>query len=224
MDSRSEVLAAISSNLPPPALVAVSKTFPAERIREAYGLGIHDFGENRIQEFLQKREQLKDLAIRWHFVGRLQSNKIRLLVGKVHLFHALDSLKLFLKISEEGERVDVKTPSLIQVNVSQESQKGGILQRDLEDFCSQLQEHGSEYCPIRGLMCIGSSVEQVGEGQVRQEFDTMQSIFHKLVLMEKPYFKMEILSMGMSSDFRLAMKYGSNMIRVGRAIFGPRSG
>jgi hypothetical protein len=67
-------------------------------------------------------------------------------------------------------------------------------------------------------------VEQVGEGQVRQEFDTMQSIFHKLVLMEKPYFKMEILSMGMSSDFRLAMKYGSNMIRVGRAIFGPRSG
>ena len=224
MDTLLEVLAATSSNLPPPTLVAVSKTFPAERIREVYDLGLRDFGENRIQEFLQKREQLNDLEIRWHFIGRLQSNKIRLLVGKVHLFHALDSIKLFQKISQESERANVKTPSLVQVNVSQESQKGGVMQRDLDEFCSQLQEHGNEYCPIKGLMCIGSSVEQVGEGQVREEFDIMQSIFHKLILNETQYFKMNILSMGMSSDFRLAMKYGSNMIRVGRAVFGPHSG
>lgn len=222
MDSLDEILSFIHSQNPPPQLIAVSKTKSQEQIREAFEKGIRSFGENRVQEFLTKRELLSDLPIHWHFIGGLQSNKVRSLAGKVDLFHGLDSRKLFRKLTREGTKISMGTPSLIQVNISRESQKGGVLPEELEGFCRDLLQEENEFCPIRGLMCIGSSLESVGESRVQEEFKEMQRLFQGLDSLKSTHFRMEFLSMGMSSDFRLALKYGSNMIRVGRAIFGAR--
>lgn len=222
MDSIDEIQRFVHAQNPPPELIAVSKNKSAGVVREAYELGLRAFGENRVQEFLTKREELEDLQIRWHFIGNLQSNKVNSIVGAVELFHGLDSMKIFRKISGAGMKLDKVTPSLIQVNISRESQKNGVLPEDLESFCRNLIIENNPHCPILGLMCIGSSVEWAGVGKVREEFEQMYKLFTSLNFLEMSNFKMKFLSMGMSSDFRLAVKYGSNMIRIGQAIFGSR--
>ena len=222
MDSVGEILSFLNTQNPSPELIAVSKTKSSEEIRMAYGKGLRRFGENRVQELLRKREELQDLPIRWHFIGSLQSNKVNAIVGNVELFHALESIKIFRKISAAGLKLNKATPSLIQVNISREAQKSGILPEDLEAFCRSIQKESNPYCPILGLMCIGSSLEWAGVNKVKEEFEEMHRLFRSLSFFEEIDFNMKFLSMGMSSDFRLAVKCGSNMIRVGQAIFGAR--
>ncbi len=205
-------------------VVAVSKRFAATDILNAFENGCSIFGENRVQEFLGKYEELRAYPITWHFIGPLQGNKVRKLVGKVSLLHSLDSEKLYHRICVESERLDQPLPSLIQVNISREEQKSGVLPEELDDFISETCKVNSPFCPIRGLMCMGSQVHEGEKSVTTQEFSAMQSLFERLKSKETPNFKMNFLSMGMSNDFSLAIQYGSNMIRLGTAIFGKRLG
>jgi PLP dependent protein len=205
-------------------VVAVSKRFGVEDILKALKNGVSSFGENRVQEFLDKYETLRGHSIQWHFIGSLQSNKVRKLVGKVSLLHSLDSKKLYQRICQEAERLDQPLPCLIQVNISKEEQKSGVLPESLNSFVAGIQEVNSPYCPILGLMCVGSQFQESQEARTVTEFTAMKTLFDQLKPKETPNFKMEFLSMGMSCDYLLAIQYGSNMIRLGTVIFGKRMG
>ena len=203
-------------------LLAVSKTFASTQLREVYRLGISDFGENRFQELMVKQDELKDLDIKWHFIGKLQSNKVAKLVGKVALIHSLDRLKLWDILKDECSRKQVKQDCLVQVNISREADKGGVDIQKLENFLEKIDEEGQQFCRIKGLMCIGSSINLAGEAVVRSEFQYMQSLFKKFQNRGFRNIKMEILSMGMSADYKLALEYDSTLVRLGSLIFGSR--
>jgi pyridoxal phosphate enzyme (YggS family) len=203
-------------------LVAVSKTFPATEIERVYAEGMRHFGENRVSDLLDKMEILKDLSINWHFVGHLQTNKVKKLMGKLHLLHSLDSEKLYRTIVNEGGKTGLKMPCLLQINISKEPQKSGIHPEELGSFIELLKKEASEACPVKGLMCIGSSPQSVGIEGVEQEFREMKSLFDSLKKEETDLFQMRHLSMGMSQDYKLAMECGSNMVRLGTIIFGNR--
>lgn len=199
-------------------LIAVSKTHSEDKIQALYSLGLRDFGENRVQEFLQKQEALEDLGIRWHFIGKLQRNKVKKLIGKVSLIHTIDSIALYQKLVSECKKIDIVQDCLLQINVSNEIQKSGFLLSNLPEVITQLTDLDSQYAPIKGLMCIGSNVSNVGEDTIVNEFDQMNRAFLEL----KKKYSFSYLSMGMSADFELAQQHGSNMIRVGSLLFGGR--
>ncbi len=198
-------------------LVAVSKTKPVDVIKEVYDLGIRDFGENKVQEFLTKVDELPN-DIRWHFIGHLQSNKVRKIIGRVALIHSLDRLSLAKEINRISKQEDLITNCLIEINIGEEPQKAGILLRDLEDFMEKLKEF--HHIHIRGLMAI---IPQGTEKENRNYFNKMNTLFLKLKERENEMFNMDILSMGMSNDYKLAMEEGSTMVRVGTLIFGERT-
>lgn len=204
-------------------VVAVSKTFPVDSIRDVYRHGYREFGENRVQEMLSKQAECQDLPIHWHLLGPLQTNKVRQVVGKVHLFHALDSIRLYREIVRQCELQDCSMACLIQINISLQSSKHGVLPDRFDSFVSELGPVMSERCPVLGLMCIGSDLTVTSEDQVRQEFERMRSLFESVQFNGSPHFHRRYLSMGMSADWQIALQYGSNMIRLGRAIFGQRS-
>ena len=203
-------------------LLAVSKTFPSTRLREVYSLGLCEFGENRIQDLRCKQQELKDLNINWHFIGRLQSNKVSQLAGRVKLIHSVDRMKIWKILKRECARKHVEQNCLIQVNISQESEKGGVDIQKLDDFLEKIDEEGQQFCKIKGLMCIGSSINLAGEAVVRSEFQCMQHLFKKFKNRGFKHIKMEVLSMGMSADYKLALEYGSTVVRLGSLIFGSR--
>lgn len=203
-------------------LLAVSKTVAHTRLREAYGYGVSNFGENKFQELKQKQEELRDLDIKWHFIGRLQSNKISKLVGTVELIHSVDRMKLWNILREECAEKKVRQDCLIQVNISQESGKGGVNIQELDDFLEKIDEEGQQFCKIKGLMCIGSSINLAGEEVVRSEFQYMQQLFGKFRNRRFQNIRMEILSMGMSADYKLALECGSTLLRLGSLVFGSR--
>ncbi len=198
-------------------LVAVSKTKSVEDIKEIYDLGIRDFGENKVQEFLTKVEDLpKD--IRWHFIGHLQSNKVKKIIGKVSLIHSLDRLSLAKEINLRSRQENIVTPCLLEINIGEESQKSGILVNELESFIEKLKEF--EHIHIQGLMAI---IPQGTDDENRISFKKMNTLFLKLKEREEEKFSMDILSMGMSNDYKIAMEEGSTMVRVGTLIFGTRT-
>ncbi|MGB4590149.1 MAG: YggS family pyridoxal phosphate-dependent enzyme [Clostridiaceae bacterium] len=198
-------------------LIAVSKTKPNEAILEAYECGIRDFGENKVQDLILKYEALpKD--IRWHFIGALQTNKVRKLLGKTFLIQSLDRGSLADEINKIASKKNLLVDALIEVNIGEEDNKSGILLKDLEGFIEYLKN--LEHINIKGLMAI---IPQGDDAENKIYFRRMKEVFMELKHKENDRFHMEILSMGMSMDYLSAIEEGSTMVRVGTGIFGNRN-
>lgn len=198
-------------------IVAVSKTKPITDLQEAYDIGVRDFGENYVQELVDKHEALpKD--IRWHFIGHLQSNKVKYIAPFVHLIHGVDSEKLLIEINKQGEKLNRKISCLLQIYIAKEETKFGLNDAELENIIQKLPQLPN--VQIVGMMGMASfsSDSQI----VKNEFDTLKKLFDKYATLCIDNIKMETLSMGMSGDYKMAISSGSNMIRIGSMLFGER--
>lgn len=208
----------LQQELPSPTkLVAVSKFHPVEAIEEAYAAGQRIFGESRVQELCEKQPLLPQ-DIDWHFIGHLQTNKIKQIVPFVSLIHGVDSAKLLKEINKEGEKIGRVVPCLLQVFVAQEETKFGLS----PDECRELALEWSlfPYVQLCGLMGMASLTDN--QAQIRSEFGQLKSLFEELkAMLHSPSFKE--LSMGMSDDYLLAVECGSTMVRIGSRIFGHRA-
>jgi len=194
-------------------LVAVSKTKPVEDILELYELGHRDFGENYVQELVEKAERLpKD--IRWHFIGHLQSNKVKLITPFIYLIHGVDSLKLLKEIDKQSEKNKRVIDCLLQVHIAQEETKFGFDENEL--FALVTGQFAN--VKIKGLMGMASLTENVNK--IRTEFKHLKTIYDKLSTLTP---QLSILSMGMSADYKIAIEEGSNMVRIGSLFFGERN-
>lgn len=191
-------------------LVAVSKTKPCEDIICAYEAGQRIFGENKVQELRGKIDELSHLDIDWHLIGKLQSNKVRYIDDSIAMVQSVDSVKL---LEEIAKRKETRTKVLLQINIGEEEQKNGFLLENFEKSVEKLQIFGT--IDILGLMCIPPVYECP-----EKYFLKMSELFQRLK--EKDFPDMKYLSMGMSGDFEAAIACGSNMVRVGSSIFGPR--
>jgi pyridoxal phosphate enzyme (YggS family) len=202
-------------------LMAVSKTHPAERIRAAYGGGIRVFGENRVQEFAGKASSLLDLAdAQWHMIGHLQSNKAAKAAELFGAVDSLDSLKLAERLNAAAETQNKKIPVLIEMNVGGEAAKSGVPpeSRDLEDLLLAAPRFGA--LEFRGLMTVPPFSDDA-QG-ARPYFRRLRELRDSIARRKLPGISMEVLSMGMSHDFEVAVEEGSTCVRVGTAIFGER--
>ena len=210
----------ISSELAPNnvTLVAVSKTKPAEEILELYNFGQKDFGENYVQELTEKYEQLpKD--IRWHFIGHLQSNKIKYIAPFVSLIQGVDSEKLLDEINKQGEKINRIIDCLLQIHIAKEETKFGLDENELKELIST---NPAVYKNIRikGLMGMASFTDD--EQKIRDEYKLLKSLFDKYSTFSIFNFQFSILSMGMSADYKIAIEERSNMVRIGSLLFGKR--
>lgn len=192
-------------------LIAVSKTKPVEDIQALYNLGQRDFGENYVQELVDKEAVLpKD--IRWHFIGHLQSNKVKFIAPFVHLIHGVDSLNLLKEINKEGEKKNKIIDCLLQIYIAKEETKFGLDAEELKEVIANVEQFKNAH--IAGLMGMASFSDDLN--LVRTEFSRLKSLYN-----EHPPFS--ILSMGMSGDYKIAMEEGSNMVRIGSLLFGKRN-
>lgn len=197
-------------------LVAVSKTKPVEDILEAYEIGIRNFGENKVQELVDKYDKLpKDIS--WHLIGSLQTNKVKYIVGKVTLIHSLSSIKLLEKIELEYGKKGMVADVLIQVNIGREASKSGALEEDLDGLIQAVER--CENVKVKGIMVI---IPKGNDDENRYYFKKSFEIFKELKNNIYKNISMEILSMGMTHDYKIAIEEGSNLIRVGTGIFGAR--
>lgn len=213
----------IKSELPQyVTLVAVSKTKSVADIQRAYEAGQRDFGENKVQEMTQKYEELpKD--IRWHMIGHLQKNKIKYLAAYVHLIHGVDSLELLVEIDKQAKKNHRIINCLLQVYIAQEETKFGLTAEEILELLNSETFKKLQNIKIVGLMGMASFTDN--EIQIQNEFQSLHTFFQHLKseLPETIHLKLETLSMGMSSDYLIALQNGSTMIRVGSAIFGSRN-
>lgn len=201
-------------------LIAVSKTQPVERIREAMEAGQLAFGENKVQEMLPKHEALPQAQ--WHMIGHLQTNKVKYIVPFVHLIHSVDSMKLLSEINKHAARINRVVPCLLQVHIAQEETKFGFSTDELLNILNGTEIHALQHVQICGLM--GMATFTPDEDQIRKEFKSLRKLFDMLKEVSLPkQVSMDILSMGMSHDYRIAIEEGSTMIRIGTAIFGERT-
>ena len=197
-------------------LVAVSKTKPIEDIKEAYNLGILDFGENKVQELIEKEEALpKD--IRWHFIGKLQTNKVKYLVGKTFLIHSLDSTRLLEKIEKEYSKKNLIANVLIQINIGREESKSGIFEEELNLIINNIEE--CNFVKVKGIMAI---IPKGNDEENKYYFKKMKIIFESLKKNKYKNITMDYLSLGMSNDYEIAIEEGSTLVRIGEGIFGKR--
>ena len=200
-------------------LIAVSKTKPVSLIREAYNTGHLDFGENKVQELVNKQAELpKD--IRWHMIGHLQSNKVKYIAPFIHMIHGVESFKLLKEINKQGKKHNRVIKCLLQFHIAQEITKFGLSYQDaiaiLEDeLYPELQN--ISICGVMGMATFSND-----EALVLKEFDSLKEIFTKLVAHSSITNDFKIISMGMSNDYELAIQKGSNMVRIGSKIFGAR--
>ena len=199
-------------------LICVSKFHPHEAIMQAYACGERDFGESRVQELIPKYEALpKD--IRWHFIGHLQTNKVRQIVGKVDAIDSVDSLRVAEAISKHSEQLGIVTPILVEVNIGGEEAKSGIAPERLEELLYQISP--LKGVSVYGLMTIPPILEK--ESEKRAIFSKMYQLFVDIREKNIDNITMQELSMGMSGDFREAILEGSTMVRIGSALFGERN-
>lgn len=201
-------------------LVAVSKTKPVADIKELYDLGHRDFGENYVQELVDKQSQLP-ADIRWHYIGHLQSNKVKYIAPFVHLIHGVDSFKLLREINKQAEKNSRVIDCLLQVHIAQEETKFGLDEQELAEIVEQLSQAPLANARIKGMMGMASFTDDTDK--IRNEFRYLKSLFHKYTQLQPGYFKPEILSMGMSSDYTIAVEEGSTMVRIGSLLFGERT-
>ena len=200
-------------------LIAVSKTKPDSLILEAYNLGQKDFGENRVQDMKVKAQRLpKD--IRWHMIGRIQTNKIKDFISYVHLVHGVDRLKVLSSINNEAKKINRVIDVLIQVHIAKEETKTGFSFDELEEVVSNENQNKFENIRIRGLMGMATFTEN--QNEIRKEFSMLKKTFENIKkAINEPNF--DILSMGMSGDFQIAIQEGSTMVRIGTLLFGKRN-
>ena len=216
--SVSNAIIKIKSELPSHVtLVAVSKTKPNELINQAYLAGQIDFGENYVQELVDKHQELpKD--IRWHFIGHLQTNKVKLIAPFVNLIHGVDSLKLLEEINKQAQKNNRIINCLLQIYIAQEDSKFGLS----FDECKELLQSNS-YLNLKNI-CVGGFMAMASNTdnneQIKKEFLSLKKFHESMVTIQLP---LNILSFGMSSDYQLAIECGSNMIRIGSSIFGERN-
>ncbi len=199
-------------------LIAVSKTQPAETILEAYAAGQRLFGENKVKE-LEKKWSALPKDIEWHFIGHLQTNKVKHIVPFVSLIHSVDSLKLLTEINKQGNSANRMIACLLQVHIAQEESKFGLSVEELMKLLETVNDY--PFVKVTGLMGMATLTDD--KDQIRKEFGLLKQLFDSLK--EKKFSKnieMKELSMGMSSDYEIALEMGSTIVRVGTAIFGER--
>lgn len=210
-----ENLAKIKSKLPDHVnLVAVSKTKPKEDILEAYHAGHRIFGENKVQELVEKHELLPQ-DIDWHMIGHLQRNKVKYIIPFVALIHGVDSLRLLKEIEKQSAKINRVQNILLQVHIADENTKFGLDEKELVEILNQL----TEYPHVKVLGLMGMATFSDDQQKIASEFEYLHSLFLKY----QPEYQLTTLSMGMSNDFEIAIQNGSNMIRVGSSIFGERN-
>ncbi len=203
-------------------LIAVSKTKPAEMLLEAYGAGQRIFGENKAQEMVAKYNLLpKD--IEWHMIGHLQTNKVKYIAPFVSLIHSVDSQKLLEEINKQGKKVNRVIPCLLQVYIAEEETKFGFDKPELAQLLTNQVMNGYEFVKIQGLMGMASLTDN--PEKIKSEFVGLKLLFDNLKSSQLPgNVEMKQLSMGMSSDYKIALTEGSTLVRIGTAIFGERNG
>lgn len=201
-------------------LVAVSKFQPVEAIQAAYDAGQRLFGESRVQEFLEKKAVLP-ADIRWHFIGHLQTNKVKAIIGATALIESIDSVRLLELINRESEKAGIVTDVLMQVHVAMEETKFGFLPEELLDFFRTKGFGSFGKIRIRGLMGMASNTED--NDRIKEDFSSIASLFSDVRSMVPTPDYFDILSMGMSGDWPLAVDEGATIVRIGSAIFGSRN-
>ena len=199
-------------------LIAVSKTKPAEMIQELYDAGCRNFGQNKVQELIDKYEILpKDIC--WHMIGHLQRNKVKYIVDKVSLIHSVDSLRLAQTIEKEAEKKNCVVDILIEINMAREESKYGIYPEELEALLREISH--LSHIRVKGLMTVAPNVKNPEEN--RKIFTEMKKLSVDIAKKNIDNIIMSILSMGMSNDYNIAVEEGANMVRVGTSIFGARN-
>lgn len=203
-------------------LIVVSKTRSIEELKACYAAGQRDFGENRVQELMEKKDLLPS-DIQWHLIGHLQRNKVKYLAPFVHLIHSVDSLRLLEEINAQGQKLGRVIDCLLQMHIAQEESKFGLDEQELRALLLNPALAQMQHIRIKGLMGMASFTEN--QTQITREFQGLKALFDEVRAAPEyqlPQTLWTELSMGMSSDYLLAAGMGSTMVRVGSAIFGPR--
>ena len=220
MDVQENLKKVLKSIPPQVTLVAVSKTKPVEMLQAVYDAGQRDFGENKAQEMAAKQPQLPQ-DIRWHFIGHLQTNKVKYIAPFVHLIHAADSLKILKEINKQALKNNRTIDCLLEFHIAQESSKFGLTPEAAEEILQSDAFKQLKNVRLCGVMGMATYTDDTG--QIRQEFRKLKSIFDALkshYFKESPHFKE--ISMGMSGDYPIAIEEGATLVRVGSKIFGAR--
>ncbi len=199
-------------------LVAVTKTFPPETIREAIAAGVLDLGENYVQELNEKRKQLEGERIRWHFIGHLQSNKVKYIADYIHLVHSVDNVRVAEEIDKRGEKANRKLDLLVEVHTTDEATKHGVLPEKAVELVREIS--GFPWVRVQGLMTMGPFSDDPNDS--RPSFKQIVELRKKIEREGIPNVSMQHVSMGMTHDFEVAIEEGATMVRIGTAIFGPR--
>ncbi len=199
-------------------LIAVSKTKPVSMLEEAYGLGVRVFGENKVQELVEKYDALPE-DIEWHLIGHLQRNKIKYIIGKAALIHSVDSLRLAEAIDKEAAKQNTVARILIEVNVAREESKFGLMPEEVSEFVDKVSEFA--HLRVEGLMTIAPFVSDPEEN--RPIFAYLKKLSVDIAKKNAHNTNMSVLSMGMTNDYQVAVEEGATMVRVGTGIFGERS-
>lgn len=198
-------------------LIAVSKTKPVSLLKEAYQAGARDFGENKVQEILEKYDALPS-NIRWHMIGHLQTNKVKYIADKVYMIHSVDSFKLAKEISRQAQKANRVIPILIEVNIANEESKFGVPADACEDLIRSI--HSLPSVLVKGLMTVPPFVENAEDN--RHYFQALKQLSVDIMQKNIDNVSMDFLSMGMSGDYMTAIEEGANIVRVGTNIFGER--
>lgn len=199
------------------SLIAVSKTKPVAMLREAYDAGCRDFGENKVQEIMDKFPVMSS-EVRWHMIGHLQRNKVKYIVDKAALIHSVDSLRLAEEISREASKRQIRADILLEVNIAGESSKFGVLPQDTENLAREISALPS--LQIKGLMTVAPFVENPEDN--RQYFARLRQLSVDIGRKNIDNVNMNVLSMGMTGDYMVAVEEGATIVRVGTGIFGER--
>lgn len=213
-----EKIKAVCATLPKGVtLIAVSKYHPAEAVQAAYDAGQRDFGESKAQDLTAKHDALpKD--INWHFIGHLQTNKVKYIAPFVHLIHSIDSYKLLCEVNRQGAKAGRRIPCLLQIHIAQEETKFGLTPQECRELLARGEWRTLENIELRGIMCMASNTDD--QEQIAGEFSQAQQLFNEI---KEHYFadneRFSIISAGMSDDFPIAIAHGSTHIRLGSSIF-----
>ena len=213
-----EKIKAVCATLPQGVtLIAVSKYHPAEAVQAAYDAGQRDFGESKAQDLTAKHDALPQ-DINWHFIGHLQTNKVKYIAPFVHLIHSIDSYKLLLEVNRQGAKAGRRIPCLLQIHIAQEETKFGLTPQECRELLALGEWRTLENIELRGIMCMASNTDDLE--QIAGEFSQAQQLFNEI---KEHYFadneRFSIISAGMSDDYPIAIAHGSTHIRVGSSIF-----
>nr|WP_312576002.1 YggS family pyridoxal phosphate-dependent enzyme [Sedimentibacter sp.] len=200
-------------------IIAVSKTVDSLRAKEAVESGLSNLGENRVQEFINKYEQLSNMEIKWHMIGHLQKNKVKYIIDKAELIHSVENLELANEINKRAKQNGIISKVLIELNIGEEDSKFGVKADEIYEFVKAVNQYDNIL--VTGLMTVAPYEEN--PENVRWIFIKMKEIYDNISKMELKNTDMKYLSMGMTNDFEIAIEEGSNIVRIGTAIFGARN-